>query len=453
MDRTLKDATGNAGPGHAGPGHAGPGHAGPVAGLVAGLIVALSGCHSLTAGCDAVPASRLDRHLFGECRENLCPVPFSALGQQKPADHRIGPGDTLAIYVFGVLPASTDETPVLQRFQTVNQRYYPPRGSIVAPTAGLPISVDGSGEVDLPIIGSISLEGLTIGEARDKIKTEYADTDVVKEGRERVTVALITPRVKRVLVIREDTPNADVELVSPGQVEHIHRGSGEVIDLPAYENDVLHALASTGGLPGTDAARELWVFRQDGVFNPTTFCPPACGTMLASYHEGTSAGQVVKIPLAGPEGCPLPFTAADVVLEDGDTVFVPRREEYFYTGGLLAGAQIPLPRDRDIDVLEAIALATGSAGGPLAQSGQALASGNPGYVIKPTRVIILRELPDGRQLPIRVDLDRAKTDVKERIFIQPNDVVMLNFKPGQGTVNTLFNWLNFSVIFNGSQRM
>ena len=30
-------------------------------------------------------------------------------------------------------------------------------------------------------------------------------------------------------------------------------GTGQIIDLPAYQNDVLTALARTGGLPGTDA--------------------------------------------------------------------------------------------------------------------------------------------------------------------------------------------------------
>jgi hypothetical protein len=91
-----------------------------------------------------------------------------------------------------------------------------------------------------------------------------------------------------------------------------------------------------------------------------------------------------------------------------------------------------MPRDEDIDVIEAIALANGSVGGPLGQSGLALAGGQPGHMVKPTRVIILRETPDGRQVPIRVDLARAMTDQKERILIQANDVVMLQFKPRSG---------------------
>ena len=105
-----------------------------------------------------------------------------------------------------------------------------------------------------------------------------------------------------------------------------------------------------------------------------------------------------------------------------------------------------MPRDEDIDVIEAIALANGSTGGPLGQSGDALSQGTPGHMVRPTRVIILREMPDGRQLPIRVDLARAMTDQKERILIQPNDVVMLQFKPQQAVFNGLLNFVNFTWI-------
>ena len=44
------------------------------------------------------------------------------------------------------------------------------------------------------------------------------------------------------------------------------RGTGFALDLPAYENDVLNALAQTGGFPGTDAV------------GPCTGCGPCAGT-------------------------------------------------------------------------------------------------------------------------------------------------------------------------------
>ncbi|TWU18979.1 polysaccharide biosynthesis/export family protein [Allorhodopirellula heiligendammensis] len=403
-----------------------------------------TGCHihSVASARNSIPANRLDPNLFGCSREALAPLPFSSLGQVKPEQHIIGPGDTLSIYVYGVFPANEEETPVQQRSQAINQRYYPPRGTVVGPLTGLPARVEGNGTIDMPLIGDVNITGLTMPQAVAKLKQAYLDENVLQEGKERVTVDLLIPRVRRIVVLRQDTPNPAVALTPPGVVDQVHRGSGEVIDLPIYENDVLHALGATGGLPGTDAARELYVIRNGAGIN-TQFLS---GGSLQGLVSGGEAGQcnagVIRIPLAG---CPcdgIPFQPADVVLHEGDTVYIPRRDEYFITGGLLPGARIPLPRDKDVDVLEAIALATGSPGGPLGIGGQALIGGRPGYVREATQVMILRTLPDGRQINIRVDLDRAITDQKQRIRIMPDDVVMLHQKPGAAFFNTFLNYFS-----------
>jgi protein involved in polysaccharide export with SLBB domain len=420
-------------------------------GLLLACVAACCGCHAITYVHDAVPASRLPRDFFHDTKGDRTPFPLTALGQERPASHIVDAGDQLSIYVYGVLPPTTDESPVLQRSQPINQRYYPPHGSVVASTLGLPIEVAGDGTIDLPIVGRLDVSGKTIPEVTDLIKKAYREKQVIQQDAEKVQVALVTPRVHRVVVLREDTPSPQVQLVSPGQVDHIHRGSGEVIDLPVFENDVLHALAATGGLPGTDAAREVWVFKRSGLTDPHAIQPEELQLRTAGFTPGSEESQqVIRIPLTGCPGEELPFRPSDIVLDAGDVVYLPRRDEYFYTGGLLKGAKIPLPRDEDLDVLEAIALATGSVGGPLGQSGIALAGGSPGHMIKPTRVIILRELPDGRQLPIRVDLARAMDDKKERILVQHKDVVMLHFKPHEAVSNGFMNWLSPTLIFQGS---
>ena len=410
------------------------------------LLTCASGCHSIHCNTEAIPAARVPCELRGVSRGCETPFPFTSLGQDKPAAHVIGAGDKLSLYVYGVIPASRDESPVIQRTQPVNQRYYPPNGSVVGATIGLPMLVEADGGLDLPLIGYVQLSGMTLPQAARYLKKLYREKDVVKEGTERVQVSLITPRVKRVVVIREDTPATTVSLVPAGQVDHIHRGSGEVIDLPIYENDILHALASTGGLPGTDAAREIWVFKRAGLKNPHAICPAELRVHTVSYHERNDCpNQVINIPLTSCPGEPAPYSVSDVILEDGDVVFLPRREEYFYTGGLIGGAKIPLPRDEDIDVIEAIALARGSVGGPLGQSGTALAQGSPGHMVRPSRATVVRKLADGRQFSIRVDLKKAMVDPKERILIQPDDLLTLEFKPHEAVSNGLMNWLNLNM--------
>ncbi|WP_437204435.1 polysaccharide biosynthesis/export family protein [Planctomicrobium sp. SH664] len=406
-----------------------------------------SGCHFVTKACHAVPASRLDPSLFPSCKEGQVPILFTSLGQDKPEAHVVGAGDTLAVFVFGVVPSQTDETPVLQQYQSLQQRYYPPYGTPVAPTTGLPLTVKPGGLLELPLVGALDVDGLTLAEVSDKIREAYREIQVLQPGRERVSVSLIIPRVKRVVILRQDTPAEPVVMLPPGQVDHIHRGSAQVLDLPVYENDVLHALSVTGGLPGTDAAREIWVMRNCAVKGRSAVNAEELQKMLAD-RDANCGPSVIRIPLFMNPCEMLPFRPQDVVLDDGDVVYIPRHQDQFYVGGLLRGAQIPLPVDRDLDVVEAIALVTGSVGGPLGQSGAALTNGGPGWIIKPSRVLILRKMPDGSQLPIRVDLARAVEDPKERILIQPDDIVMLNFKPTEAVVNGALNMFGFSGIFS-----
>jgi protein involved in polysaccharide export with SLBB domain len=416
-----------------------------LAALLIATAISTSGCHCVTSASHAVPASRLDPHIFGEIREAQVPILFSALGQERPQPYRVGPGDTLAIFVYGVLPPSTDETPVLSQYQTLNQRYYPPHGSIVHPSTGLPMTVGADGALELPLIGRLPVAGLSLQEVSEKIREAYTKIEVIQLGRERITVSMITQRTHRIVVMRQDTPNPNVALTPPGVVDQIHRGEGEVIDLPAYENDVLHALAATGGLPGTDAYREVWVLRNSALNGTAGLNPDQLDKIIERQQPGVACNPMaIRIPLFMYPGEPLPFRPEDVVLNAGDVVYIPRRREYFYTGGLLNGAKIPLPVDEDLDVVEAVALSTGSVAGPLGQSGTVLAGGTPGWVVKPSRVLILRKMPDGTQLPIRVDLARAISDKKERILIRPDDVVMLNFKPGEGVLNTVLTMFNYS---------
>ena len=49
--------------------------------------------------------------------------------------------------------------------------------------------------------------------------------------------------------------------------------------------------------------------------------------------------------------------------------------------------------------------------------------------ISPSTVIVLRKLPDGGEVPIKVDLYRARTDLSERIVIQPGDYILLQYTP------------------------
>jgi hypothetical protein len=137
-----------------------------------------------------------------------------------------------------------------------------------------------------------------------------------------------------------------------------------------------------------------------------------------------------------------------VILETGDVVFIPARDrEHFFVGGVLGGLQVYLPRDYELDVVGAIAMAGGSPAGPQGSAAGALFGkfgSGPGAILPPTRVLILRKVAGGEQVTIHVDLKKALHDRKERIPIRAGDVILLQFTPGEIVGNTLLNVLNFN---------
>ena len=414
--------------------------------LLALLFGASTGCqlHLNSWAGDSIPANRLDPNLFGCSRDGMKPTPQNMLSQPPSAEHLIDADDVLSVYVYGVFPPRPDDTPTITQQQGLNQRYYPPHGSVVAPATGLPIKVEAGGILDLPLIAPLVLRGLTTQQATEAIRNAYHEMDVIVESHARITVSIIIPRTKRIIVLREDAADSRMSVGSASSVEQTHRGSGQIIDLPIYENDVLHALTASGGLPGSDAANEAFIVRASGgwteqflqVENPLDAVLEGSGMGVPVESFGNA---VVRIPLSIRNGESITFGPSDVILHEGDVLFIPRRREYYYTGGLLSGGRVPLPRDEDLDIVEAISMIGASPGGPMGKDGTSLASGRHTILRSATRAIVLRKLPDGRQLNIRVDLDRAMHDPKERLRIQPDDVVMLYQKPTAAVLNAVLN--------------
>ena len=144
-----------------------------------------------------------------------------------------------------------------------------------------------------------------------------------------------------------------------------------------------------------------------------------------------NSGQTIRIPLRLSHSEAIEFSPQDVVLEDGDIVFIQSRDdEVFYTGGLLGGGQYSLPRDSDLDILEAIAIAQSRGGGQQDTGRSAL---NNDVTISASRAIVIRKLPNGSQVPIMVNLYRARQQPSERIAIRPGDYIILQYTKLEAT--------------------
>ncbi len=409
-----------------------------------------SGC--ITSAHKYIPARRVPLELLAEPKGDQVPINLAVLGQPIPPSHIIGPNDILGVYIQGVLPPKSDDSPIITVPYGLAREYYPANGNVNSPVTGLPIEVQSNGELPLPLIDRLVVSGLTIEQSAQLIRKEYISKGILQEGRDRIYIALVRPRVTRVLVIREDVATDMPQQMRKDSVVFTRRGRAETIDLPAFENDVLHALTATGGLPGIDAYNDVWVLRGSNPYATDVRVAKskidAGDVPTKVLEELKSEMMALHIPLRLCAHQPLPFAPNDVILRDGDIVFIaPRDNDYFYTGGLLPGGQVPLPRDHDVDVVEAVALAQGSIGGPGGVSGVSVfrTGAGPGNIVPPTRVLIVRKLPHGQQIPIRVDLAKAMLDPKERILIQPGDLVMLQYKPWELTENVALNFFNFSI--------
>src|SRR5207248_3349043 len=107
--------------------------------------------------------------------------------------------------------------------------------------------------------GSVVVAGLTVPEAEDLIRKLYVQKEVFQPGQERVLVTLLQPRQYHVVIVRQEANSFEVRPEGPFPTSK--RGTAVAVDLPADENDVLHALTQSGGLPGLDAINEIVVQR------------------------------------------------------------------------------------------------------------------------------------------------------------------------------------------------
>ena len=554
--------------------------------LIVSSTIGLSGCAAFRP-IEGIPARYVPDEVKAPSRSGKKTIDLSLLSQTQPRVYHLDTGDVLAVYIEGVIPRPGEMPPV-------NMPQYNEEAS---PALGYPIPIRQDGTISLPLLPrALPVRGMTVAQVEAAVRRAYTvDRKILQSGNERVWVILHKPRQYRVLVIRQE----GVEQPMMGQagmanLGALKRGTGRVVALTAYKNDVLHALAETGGLPGLDAENTIYVLRakrrppinggpkswtpqsdpnagwsvspqlpaglpaypsaipplpegsgsystsplpngpapilpgasssdpnepiapsadptapmndpahdaaiapgpqthkatsansgvqlavlsfeatasenrvtpaafQTATPNRVAKVVPGTVPMLAqnqdwqaglppthsaedwpemsadawmghtSVGDQTLAGQnIAKIPVRLSPGEQVNFTERDILLEDGDIVFIESRDtEIFYTGGLLGGGQYTLPRDYDLDVLGAIAIAQAGR----AQASQNRATGgvsamNQDVTISASQAIILRKMPNGTQVPIKVDLYRAVRHPQERVLMQPGDYLVLQYTP------------------------
>ncbi len=229
--------------------------------LCLGILAAPLGCIGSTR--NAIPAYRLPQQFEAPSHQSLQAINFALLSKDQNVEYRLGAGDVIGVLVQGIVPPGVNTIPpVIQGSATLNREYYPPTGVLQGPAIGLPSNVNADGRLALPLVNPVLVQGMTLQEATEAVSRAYIDEQLVKEGRDRVTLTLLKTRVNRIVVLREDASVETAAVIGRNQSVINKRGSGFAVDLPFNESDVLHALISSGGLPGIDAYNEVWVLRQ-----------------------------------------------------------------------------------------------------------------------------------------------------------------------------------------------
>ena len=405
---------------------------------LAAIMVSLmaSGCTSILSPIQSIPADRIPPQFLAEPQANKTNIDPARLSQPVPRNYLLDEDDVLGVFVEGVLGEFDSAPPVTQ----------PTPGSDLPPAIGFPIPVRQDGTLSMPLVDPIPVRGLTIRQAEQMVSRAYRDGEnpILKEG--RIIVTLLRKRTYRVFVIRQDNSQSQQggQFQGRGQATAVNNRSdqssrGFVLQMPAYQNDVLNALTQTGGLPGLNAKSEIRILRGDRLQIAQR------DREVREFYRSNSPDQfpygviptvadetnTIKIETRLRPGQIPSFQAEDIILRDGDILYIDTREtEVYYTGGLLGGGERLLPRDYDLDVLAAVSLAGVNLG---TQVGGITGNGNTR--VPPTELIVLRRLPANRQIAIRVDLNEAINDPASRLLVVPGDTLILRFKPQEELAN------------------
>jgi protein involved in polysaccharide export with SLBB domain len=390
-----------------------------------------TGCSSLLFKIRGVPASEVPDYLRPATRNDRTLIDYRLLGQNPPAIYRVDSGDVLGVAVDGIFPFSPPTAP--PSALPVN---FPEQGNPMPPSTGFPVVVQQDGTIQLPGIDPFSVRQMTVEEIRRTIADAYRKSRVIREEKVYPIVSLIKTRTYNVSVIRQD----------------LGMGS-QTVQLDAYRNDVLHALLKSGGLPGEKAKDQVTILRYASMSNPQNGVNAVPSAQAASEAGNVTFWDAAQtIPLTVPAGTGVYFPLAGSILNEGDILFIENREtEVFYTAGVIPAGQHLLPRDYDIDIFEAMSIAGYSYGAGGMTGGNLV--GLTG--VSPTRLYVFRKGPDGSQFTIKVDLEKAICDPRERLIVQAGDKLLLRYSAKEEVANFgIISFFTFGLqqLFNNGGR-
>jgi RNA polymerase sigma factor (sigma-70 family) len=246
-------------------------------------------------------------------------VPLLSLRRAPIEVYRLGPGDTLGIIVDGILGNSEKSIPIIPR-----------ESPDTSPGIGYPVLVREDGTISMPQVPPIRVEGMSLEEVERTLRETYTvKRKIVPPEKFSAILTLARRRSAKVLVIRQDA-SGNSGLSEQGAPKNgqagARRGTGQQLELPNGENDLLTALARTGGIPGDDAIDDVVIerTRPEALEENKRIDVPASKTGQEQAPL-KYVKQTLHIPMRLPPNTPVPYTEDDITLQTGDVVFVALR--------------------------------------------------------------------------------------------------------------------------------
>ncbi len=274
-------------------------------------------------------------------------------------------------------------------------------------TTSSPVRVADDGSIVVPLVGRISVGGLEVEKAEQFINSQSIVRGVFRTP--CITVTMKQCHTSKVTVVGA--------VNKPGTVS-----------LPRGSTSLMAALLAAGGL-SKDAGTDVEI-RHTDTRNLTRAMPPpnlpvgADGSAAqAAYAQAVS--QVTRVDLAG-------ATAGAVKvpdLADGDVVHVSKRtlQPVQVIGLVQKPGQFPYPPDKELRVLDALALA-GGCNNPVAED-----------------ILVIRHVATAAEpVRIKVSLQAAKNG-RDNLLLAPGDTVSVEQTALTAVADTIRTFIRFSV--------